>query len=116
MGTFLILGLKFSKKFFQKAEFSNHEKPNFLSIRALSQVFENKNKKSAQFFCSHQICEEIAKKNCKNLENCRRSRDLSVKNLCKNSFRATCDFRCGQIRVGHIFSKNLKIYSVVAAK
>ena len=53
---------------------------------------------------------------CKNLENCRRSRDLSVENLCENSFRATCDFRCGQIRVGHIFPKNFKICSVVAAK
>ena len=116
MATFLIFGLKFSKIFFQKAEFSNHEKPTFLSIRALSQVFEDKNQKRAVLFCSHQICEEIAKKNCKNLENCRRSRDLNVENLCENPFRPTRDFRCGQIRVRHIFHKKFKIQSVVVAK
>ena len=42
--------------------FSSMEKPTFLSIRALSQVFEDKNQKRATLFCSHQICEEIAKK------------------------------------------------------
>ena len=58
----------------------------------------------------------LQKKNCKNLENCRRSRDLNVENLCENPFRPTRDFRCGQIRVRHIFHKKFKIQSVVVAK
>ena len=58
----------------------------------------------------------LQKTDCKNLENCRRSRDLNVENFCENPFRPTRDFRCGQIRVRHIFHKKFKIQSVVVAK
>ena len=90
--------------------------PLFCQLGHFHKFLRTKIKKRAVLFCSHQICEEIAKKNCKNLENCRRSRDLSVENLCENPVRPTRDFRCGQIRVRHIFPKKFKTHSVVVVK